>query len=95
MPFRSTRGDSLIELIVALVILEVVGTAALAVAFTVERLSRHATAASATDAARWRDYRTAETRDSCVNAAAPDSLPIRFPQVDDRPRLDVLIRCGR
>ncbi|MES1259502.1 MAG: prepilin-type N-terminal cleavage/methylation domain-containing protein [Gemmatimonadota bacterium] len=95
MPLRSARGHSLVELLVALVILEIVGAAALAVAFTVERLNRHATSASATDAARWREYRTAESRDSCVNAATPDTLALLFPESADRPRLETLIRCGR
>ena len=95
MSLRSTRGDSLIELIVALVILEVVGAAALAAAFTVEHLNRHATGGSADDAVRWHDYRAAETRDSCVAATRPDTIVLNFPQTLDRSSLETVIRCGR
>ena len=92
---RSTRGDSLVELIVALVILEIVGAAALAAAFTVERLNRRSSDGAATDAARWHDYRAAETSPGCVAAARPDSVPLAFTATVARPALSALIRCGR
>jgi hypothetical protein len=92
---HSTRGDSIIELIVALVILEVVGAAALAGAVTAEHLNRRATVAEATDVLRWQDYRTAELTHSCVTAASPDTVPLLFPATPQRPALATLIRCGR
>jgi Tfp pilus assembly protein PilV len=89
------RGESLIELIVALVILEVVGASSLAAALAIERLGRHASHGSADDAARWHDYRAAETRVGCAQATAPDSIPLVFPLTADRPALATLLRCGR
>jgi hypothetical protein len=89
------RGESLIELIVALVILEVVGAASLAAALAVERLGRHAGHGGADDARRWHDYRAGETSTACAGAASPDSIPLVFPQTADRPALATLLRCGR
>lgn len=95
MRFRSRRGESLIELIVALVVLEVVGAASLAAALAAERLGRHAEHGGVVDAARWSDYRARETEPACVNAPAPDSIPLVFPVTPDRPALATLLRCGR
>ena len=89
------RGESLVELIVALVILEIVGAAALAGALTVERFNRHAVQGATADVSRWQDYRVAETQASCVAAPAPDSIPLRFPATPDRPGLATVVRCGR
>ena len=91
----SRRGDSLIELIVALVVLEILGATALAAALTIEHRNRHATRGGADDAARWHDYRAAETLGACVTAAAPDSVPLVFAETPDRPRLEAVLRCGR
>ena len=91
----SRRGESLVELIVALVILEIIGSAALAAALTVERLGRHARDGAAEDAARWRSYRAAETSNGCVTATAPDTIALVFPATPDRPQLNTTVRCGR
>lgn len=95
MRVRCRRGESLIELIVALVILEVVGAASLAAALAVERLGRHAEHGGAVDAARWHDYRARETDTACVSAATPDSVPLTFAPTADRPAFETLLRCGR
>ena len=95
MSQRRSRGESLVELIVALVILEIVGAAALAAALTVARVNRHAVAGAADDAARWHDYRTAESAAGCVDAVAPDSVPLLFSATADRPSLETVLRCGR
>lgn len=91
----SRRGESFIELLVALVILEIAGAAALAAAFTAERFGRHATAGAAVDVARWRDYRTAETIAACVGAPLPDTVALRFAPTPDRAALATAVRCGR
>lgn len=91
----SRRGETLIELIVALVVLELAGAAALAAALTAERLDRHATRGAAEDAARWQRYRELETLPSCVNAPVPDTIPLVFPPTVDRPTLPTAGRCGR
>jgi len=93
--FRSRRGESLIELIVALLVLEVVGAASLAAALAVERIGRHAERGGAVDAARWHDYRVREIDAACVDAPAPDSVPLVFPSTADRAALETLLRCGR
>jgi hypothetical protein len=95
MPTRCRRGESLIELIVALVIIEVVGAASLAAAFTVERLGRRAAQGGAEDAARWHDYRARETDSTCTRALAPDSVSLVFPRTAERPAFETLVRCGR
>lgn len=95
MLFHCRRGESLIELMVALVILELVGAASLAAALAVERLGRHATQGSAVDAARWHDYRARETAPACAGALAPDSVPLIFPATAERPAFATLLRCGR
>jgi hypothetical protein len=92
---RSRRGESLVELIVALVMLEIVAAASLAAALAAERLGRHAVTGSAVDAARWHDYRMRETDPACVAAAAPDSVPLVFPATPERSALVTLVRCGR
>jgi len=95
MSRHPARGESLIELIVALVLLEIVGATALAAALTVARIDRHAAAGTADDATRWHDYRVAETAPDCAAALVPDTLPLSFPATPDRPPLETLIRCGR
>ncbi len=92
---RSRRGESLVELIVALVMLEIVGAAALAATLAAERLGRHAVAGSTADAARWHDYRARETDPACVAAATPDSVPLVFLATPERSALVTLVRCGR
>ncbi len=94
MPIRSRHGESLVELIVALVVLEIVGAASLAGALITERLGRHAATGSAVDAARWHDYRTRETDSACVNSGLPDSVPLVFPATPERSMLVTVVRCG-
>jgi Tfp pilus assembly protein PilV len=95
MQVRSRRGESLIELIVALVVLEIAGAAALVVALTAVRLDRHAARGAAVDAARWQRYRAMETQPSCTDAQAPDTTALLFPATPDRPGLATVLRCGR
>ncbi|MGH7593789.1 MAG: hypothetical protein ACRELE_08070 [Gemmatimonadales bacterium] len=95
MSVLSRRGESLIELIVALFLLEVAGAAALAAALTAERLDRHAAHGAADDAARWQRYRSLETVPACANAATPDTIALSFPATPDRPILATVRRCGR
>lgn len=95
MSFHCRRGESLVELMVALVILEIVGAASLAAALTVERVGRHAAGGAADDALRWHDYRAREIDALCTGAPAPDSVPLRFAATADRPALETLLRCGR
>src|SRR5690242_363456 len=91
----SRRGESFVELIAALLILELLGAAMLATALNTERLQRHAARGSSEDAARWQTYRAAEAQPSCVMASLPDSVPLQFSATTDRPALLTLVRCGQ
>lgn len=95
MSVRSTRGDSLVELIVALVVLEIAGAAALAAALTAEHIDRRATRGAAADVARWQAYRVAETAAGCTAAPNPDTIVVTYPVTPERPALATLVRCGR
>jgi len=91
----SRRGESLVELLIALLILEIAGAGALAAALTVERLGRHAARGAADDATRWQAYRAGEMTSACVLAPAPDTVPLTFLATPDRPALVTEQRCGR
>ncbi|MEO5799791.1 MAG: hypothetical protein ABIZ70_08955 [Gemmatimonadales bacterium] len=91
----SRRGSSLVELVVALLLLEVAGAAALAAALTADRLGRRAQAGSATDASRWARYRETESSSGCRGAATPTATLLMLPAAPDRDSLQVVVRCGR
>ena len=95
MLFKSRRGDSLIELLVALVLLEIAGTFALAAALSIERASRRAALGAARDQARWESYRAAEVAPACVGAVTPTAVPFALPATPERPAMATLLRCGR
>ncbi|MEP6590943.1 MAG: hypothetical protein ABJC19_07155 [Gemmatimonadota bacterium] len=88
------RGMSLVELVVALLLLEIAGLAALTAALTADRLGRRAAVGSATDRERWERYRAAEVLPSCRGAAVPDSTVLRFAATEERDSLTALVRCG-
>lgn len=94
MPSRRSRGESLVELLVALIILEIAGAAALATALTAERLGRHAQSGGIADAIRWQAYRQAERDSSCTAMPLPDSVALDFAATADRPGLATTVRCG-
>ena len=89
------RGASLLELLVAFLILELTAAAALAGAITLERLRRHAERGATTDAARWEAYRLAERAPACVGAVTPVAVPTTFISTVERPTLAGSVRCGR
>lgn len=94
MAWRGRRGESLIELIVALVVLELIGAAALGAALAAERIGRRGAAGGAEDAARWQAYRAVETDSACHAALRPDTIPLRFGATPERPALETVVRCG-
>ena len=71
------RGASLLELLVALLLLELVGLGALSAALTADRIGRRLGLASQTDAERW-----SRLRASAVDPGCDDSLPPRLGSVD-------------
>jgi hypothetical protein len=88
------RGGSLVELVVALVLLELAGAAALAGALTADRLGRRASRGAASDIRRWEEYRGAETALACRAEPMPRSAAIVFPATPERDSLTVAVRCG-
>ena len=91
----STRGESLVELIVALVMLEIGGAAALAVALTSQRLTLRTHNGAETDALRWESYRDVETDSSCTRVSSPLAAELNFEATPERPALSVSVRCGK
>jgi Tfp pilus assembly protein PilX len=95
MSNHSRRGVSLIELLVALLLLELTGVAALLAILTTERVARRAAAGARDDPARWRGYREAEVSLTCADSSAFRGAPLSFPATPARPTLDVVVACGR
>lgn len=91
----STRvGASLIELLVALTILTLIGTATLAAMITAERLGRAAAAGSSTDRLRHETVQAAANAPACRLAASPQAIALALPATPRRPPLTAVIRCG-
>jgi len=88
------RGSSLIELVVALLLLELAGAAALAAALSADRLGRLAGRGGAVDIWRWEEYRRAETASPCRSESVPRQATVLFPTTMDRESLSVVVRCG-
>lgn len=88
------RGSSLIELVVALLLLELAGAAALAAALSADRLGRRASRGAAVDSWRWEEYRRAETASSCRSELVPRQATMLLPTTIDRESLGVVVRCG-
>ena len=89
------RGESLIEILVALVLLAAAASAAASVAVTTSRLTRHADRISAAVLDRWTRYRAAETAPSCADSAAGRVLALDFAATPDLAALSTAVRCGR
>jgi hypothetical protein len=94
VPLRSRHGESLVELIVALVLLELAGTFALAAAFSAERAGRRVAHGANEDRLRWEQYRTAEIAPACVGAGTPSATVLVFPATPERPAFAATVRCG-
>jgi hypothetical protein len=88
------RGESLVELIVALLVLEVAGTLALAGALAVQRIGRQQDRATTGHQERWQRYREAELSPACTAAPTPSAVPLTLSDSSGRPALEATIRCG-
>ena len=95
MSIHSRRGDSLVELLVALVLLEIAGAGALTAALMAEHLGASVRRGIATDVARWEQYRAAETDSACVAMHSPVAIPLELPATLDRPQFAATVGCGR
>lgn len=92
---RSPRtGTTLIELIVALTILTLIGTATLGTLISAERLGRAAAEGSRTDRLRYETTRAAALAPGCRLAASTQAIALTLPATPQRPPLTAVIRCG-
>ena len=88
------RGGSLVELVVALVLLELAGAAALAGALTADRLGHRASRGARSDNLRWEVYRGAETAPACRTGPASRFAVMVLPATPERDSLTLAVRCG-
>jgi Tfp pilus assembly protein PilV len=87
-------GATLVELLVALTILTLIGTATLAALLTAERLGRAAAQGSRTDQLRYETVQSAANAPACRLAASPQAIALALPATNNRPPLTAVIRCG-
>ncbi len=95
MLHSSRRGTSLLELLVALTLVELAAGAWLASALTTARLDRASRIRAATDLARHDSVAIRAAAPACRGAATPGSARVVLPASPGRPPLVVLLRCGR
>ncbi len=88
------RGVSLVELVVAVLLLNVVIMASLSAMLAVERISRDSTARSSVDAERWQAWHDSERAPACASGP-PAAIPLTLPASPGRAPLALALRCGR
>lgn len=89
------RGVSLVELVVALVILELAVLGALGGAVHAELVRRRAADGARADAARWEAWHGASRAPSCLASGAPAARALTLPATAGRAPLPAVIGCGR
>jgi Tfp pilus assembly protein PilX len=89
------RGATLLELLVALLLLDLIGLAALSAALTADRLGRRLGLVAQTDAERWARLRAAEVAPDCADTLAPRLGSVSWPATAGRPAATLALRCGR
>lgn len=95
MSIPYTAGTSLLEVIVALVLLEFLAVATLHSVLHTQRLARTIAATGAVDIARLESVRVAAAHPGCRDAAVPTLVPLALDAAPRRPAITVLLRCGR
>jgi hypothetical protein len=85
----------LVELLVALVVLEFAAAVLLAAILTSFRLERRLNDGRRTDSQRRDAALSAMAADSCRLSVQPAVLELSFPATSSRGPLDVAVRCGR
>ncbi len=88
------QGISLVELLIALVLLEIAAVAALHSAIQLKRTSRALSARAATDHARMAAIRNAAADSSCRQFPVSSFRTVTLPAAEGRGELTVLVRCG-
>jgi Tfp pilus assembly protein FimT len=91
----ANRGATLLELLVALLLLEIAGVLALQAALTLGRIHRRSHTAAATDFARATAVARGLADPTCRSSPVPWAAPVLLPAAAGRPAQLVLVRCGR
>lgn len=92
---RGRVGLALVEVLVALGVLELVAVALLAALLAVQRLDGAARIRSATDLGRRDTVALEAASPACRTAPAATTVPLLLPSAPGRPALPITIRCGR
>lgn len=93
---RAARGGtSLVELLVALVLLGIAGVWVLGAALAVTRLDRQARSRSRTDLGRRDTLAALTAAPDCRSGDTPRATAVVLPADSGRPALTTTIRCGR
>lgn len=92
---RRCRGITLVELLVALFLVELAALVALATFVASHRLDRLARDRSAFDLARLDTLRARTAAVDCLAAPRPEARPVTLVGGANRPPLLAAVRCGR
>lgn len=95
MSIVPSAGTSLIELLVALVLLEILAVATLHSVLHTQRIARTVAATGAIDMARLETVRIAAADPGCRDAPTATIRALALPAEPRRPATTVLLRCGR
>ncbi len=95
MDRQSLCGTSLIELIVALLLLEFAGMIAVTAALQVGRTRIRLAEGAAFDLARLDSLAQVEVDSGCRAAAVPTAVHVILPSGHGRPALDAGVGCGQ
>jgi Tfp pilus assembly protein PilV len=91
---RSPAGFTIIEVLVAMLLLELAAVAALGAALTAHRLEQRTRRGAATDLARQSAMRLLQHSSACRLATQPTLLTLTLPATAERPALMASVRCG-
>jgi Tfp pilus assembly protein PilX len=92
---RARAGTSLIELLVALVLLDLLAIGTLHSVLTTHRIARTVAAGAAVDIARLGQVRAASSDPACRSAPSPTLRTLSLAGGPTRPANTVVVRCGR
>lgn len=93
---RSPRtGFSIVELLVAMLLVELAALAALGAIITTHRIDGASRRGAATDLQRQSAVRLIRGSSGCTGAALPTVQAFSLPATTERPPLTARIRCGR
>lgn len=95
MSIAPHSGTTLVELLIALVLLDLLAVTTLHAVLQTRRIAKRVAATTAVDLARLDAVRQAAAAPSCRDAATPSLLSLALPAHPDRPAMVVQLRCGR